>query len=313
MTSNSHLKIAKATIQSAAPIVISGVGGSGTRVIAQILKEIGCYIGSDLNSALDNLWFTLLFKRPKWFLKNHIANSSQIFTAVTIFEKLMFGDKSLTQTEFLILLKAAVEWSIFGNHFGGIGSSGRGMWSFKRLHRMFLSNKLNQNSYNGWGWKEPNTHIYLQYLIDYFPDMKFIHVMRNGLDMAFSRNQTQLNNWGSYFGIDIKSAANALPQLSLEYWVLANEQTIRVGAQLAPQRFLLINYEKLCLNPKIEILRLLDFLTVDTKSININHLQNLPQIPASMGRYKKQNLNLFTEQQINAVRKLGFEVEYSRK
>ena len=45
-----------------APIAIGGVGGSGTRVIASILKEVGIYIGGDLNHANDNLWFTLLFK-----------------------------------------------------------------------------------------------------------------------------------------------------------------------------------------------------------------------------------------------------------
>jgi hypothetical protein len=47
----------------ASPVIIGGVGGSGTRLIAQMLKELGFYLGSDLNSANDNLWFTLLFKR----------------------------------------------------------------------------------------------------------------------------------------------------------------------------------------------------------------------------------------------------------
>jgi hypothetical protein len=45
------------------PVVIGGVGGSGTRLIAQYLKEAGFHIGTDLNNANDNLWFTLLFKR----------------------------------------------------------------------------------------------------------------------------------------------------------------------------------------------------------------------------------------------------------
>ena len=45
------------------PIVIGGVGGSGTRLIAQILKELGYHLGNYLNLSEDNLWFTLLFKR----------------------------------------------------------------------------------------------------------------------------------------------------------------------------------------------------------------------------------------------------------
>lgn len=46
------------------PVAIGGVGGSGTRVFAEILRGFGFYIGDCLNGALDNLWFTLLCKRP---------------------------------------------------------------------------------------------------------------------------------------------------------------------------------------------------------------------------------------------------------
>ena len=46
-----------------APVVIGGVGGSGTRLIAECLKEAGYLMGADMNGANDNLWFTLLFKR----------------------------------------------------------------------------------------------------------------------------------------------------------------------------------------------------------------------------------------------------------
>ena len=49
------------------PVAIGGVGGSGTRLIAQLLREAGFYLGGDLNPALDNRWFTLLFKRPDWY------------------------------------------------------------------------------------------------------------------------------------------------------------------------------------------------------------------------------------------------------
>ena len=47
------------------PVVIGGVGGSGTRLIAQCLNELGFFLGPDLNEANDNLWFTLLFKRTR--------------------------------------------------------------------------------------------------------------------------------------------------------------------------------------------------------------------------------------------------------
>ena len=49
--------------------MIGGVGGSGTRVVAQMMSEAGVYIGDLLNEPNDNLWFTLLFRRP-WLLND---------------------------------------------------------------------------------------------------------------------------------------------------------------------------------------------------------------------------------------------------
>src|SRR5687767_12628130 len=49
--------------QESHPVGIGGIGGSGTRVGAALLQMLDFYIGDDLNQALDNLWFTLLFKR----------------------------------------------------------------------------------------------------------------------------------------------------------------------------------------------------------------------------------------------------------
>ena len=50
-------------LSDAAPVVVGGVGGSGTRVVAQLLIELGFDMGSDLNESLDDLGFTALFKR----------------------------------------------------------------------------------------------------------------------------------------------------------------------------------------------------------------------------------------------------------
>ncbi len=52
-------------VQIETPVAIGGVGGCGTRLIAEMLMRVGFFLGSDLNESLDNLWFTLAFKpRP---------------------------------------------------------------------------------------------------------------------------------------------------------------------------------------------------------------------------------------------------------
>ena len=70
-------------------VVVSGVGGSGTRIIAELLNKMGFYLGNDLNSANDNLLFTLLFKKPKWFMLNSNEKSFEIYKRLNLFKKIM--------------------------------------------------------------------------------------------------------------------------------------------------------------------------------------------------------------------------------
>lgn len=132
--------------------------------------------------------------------------------------------------------------------------------------------------------------------------------MRNGLDMAYSSNQAQLFNWGRIFGLTL-NAVTPLPKLSLQYWIKANERAINLAKELLKERFLLINFDRLCLSPEREIRSLIDFLGIDIKDVQIDDLARIPKIPSSMGRYVKHDISIFTDQEISAVEKLGFEVQ----
>jgi hypothetical protein len=60
------------------PVVIGGLGGSGTRLIAAILQHLEFDMGSDLNRTNDNLAFTLLLKRPElWPIQEHALEIHQ--------------------------------------------------------------------------------------------------------------------------------------------------------------------------------------------------------------------------------------------
>jgi hypothetical protein len=286
------------------PLAVGGVGGSGTRVIAEILIRLGFYMGSDLNSANDNLSFTLLLKRPKWFIKTSVENKSEIFKALSIFEKAMTGCLTPKIKEFNFILRSTIEMAIKGHdHL----HTGRGTWAIERAINILKFKNIDISSYIGWGWKEPNTHIFVDYLINYFSHMRYIHVVRNGLDMAYSSNHGQLFNWGRIFGLTL-NAVTPLPKLSLQYWIKANERAINLAKELLKERFLLINFDRLCLSPEREIISLIDFLEIDTKDVQMDDLARIPKIPSSMGRYEKHDISIFTDQEISAVEKLGFEV-----
>ena len=77
------------------PIIIGGIGGSGTRVIAEILTLLDVYLGRALNKSLDNLWFTALFKRRDLFEKNPEIRKGEIREGLDILTEAMIGRRFL--------------------------------------------------------------------------------------------------------------------------------------------------------------------------------------------------------------------------
>ena len=291
------------------PIAVGGLGGSGTRVIAEILIKLGFYMGSDLNSASDNLLFTLLFKRPKWFMRKSEKRPSEICRGFSIFEKAMTGRLVPEVGELDFVIRAALQMAVKGHdHL----RAGKGMWAIQRAINVLKFGDIDISRYVGWGWKEPNSHIFLEYLAHYFTNLKYIHVIRNGLDMAYSHNQAQLYNWGNIFGIRLNSSMS-LPKSSLKYWIAANERAISLGKELLKERFLLINFDRLCLVPEQEITKLINFLGLSTSDVNMHELVTLPKVPSSMGRYMKNDISIFSKDEIEMVKELGFEVNIMEK
>lgn len=291
---------------SPGPVAIGGVGGSGTRIVAEILIQLGFYLGNDLNPANDNLLFTLIFKRPRWFAAADKKRKTEIFKALTFFEAAMTGNMTLRPADISSLLLTAVKMAVTGHdHL----HSGNGFWPFKRIIGLKNVQGRDLSKYTGWGWKEPNTHIYLEYLCRHFSSLKYIHVVRHGLDMAYSKNQAQMYNWGWMFGVDTPDSDALLPKAALKYWIAANNKTITLGRTLLGDRFYLLNMDELCGYPEKGIQSLMNFLNVDTNNVNMEALKSLPRTPSSAGRYKQYDLNWVGAEEMSELKNLGFGVE----
>src|SRR5579859_5314164 len=156
------------------PVAIGGVGGSGTRLVAQLLREAGFYLGADLNPALDNRWFTLLFKRPDWYQRTRAPGNRAFGDAVEAFVDIMRRGRRGTVAHLPLILRAAVEQSRTGHDPSRFGS---GTWPFKRLATMLQAGRPEPGRFAGWGWKEPNTHLFLPELAAAIPGLRYIHVV----------------------------------------------------------------------------------------------------------------------------------------
>ena len=271
------------------PIAIGGVGGSGTRVVANILQESGIYLGGDLNRALDNLWFTLLFK-----LQNILSISDLEFTTRTdILHAAMTSQRSLTISELALVQELAA-------HDRPIRSTA---WLQDRAQSLIAACQT-EPSDRRWGWKEPNTHLVIDRLQNTLNNIKYIHVARNGLDMAYSANQNQPVLWGlEVLGKEYENT----PRYSLKFWCWAHERILRIGTDMGA-RFLFVNYDRLCVEPEYEIRKILSFIGSSASDELVSNLTHAIIIPKTTGRYKHQPIQNFDESDVRFVKRLGFEV-----
>jgi len=276
-----------------APVVIGGLGGSGTRLIAQCLRELDFFMGSDLNESNDNLLFTLLFKRIEV-----LDQSDQQFQEfLELFLQSMVGDKRFTRRQMDLLQTLA--------------TSARGKLTTRWLRERVEALRHGQaSSGNGglthanWGWKEPSTHVVLDRLRGSIVKLKYIHVARNGLDMAFSANQSQLRLWGKHF---LHRDAEVDPQSSLRYWCAVHRRVLEIGQSMGAD-FLFLNYDDFCTESEAGIKKLCDFLAVDDDDEAHNRLLQLISPPASIGRFKLHDNSMFDEEDVGYVARLGFRI-----
>ncbi len=259
---------------SSAPVAIGGLGGSGTRVVAQLLKELGFFLGADLNESLDNLWFTFLFKRPAILT----ADPAEVEVLIEAFTQRMSSEQRLPES-----VTACVKQLILEDRSPEFTKD----WSEHRAASLLQESPVTCKT--PWGWKEPNTHLLILPLKRVVPSLKYVHVTRNGLDLAFSANQNQLRLWGPHI---IGPACEVSPFYALRYWRMVEERVESIADQLGPD-FLLLNFDKLCVTPEPELSRLLDFVGISATVDQRRQLLCSLRKPPTLGRFRDHDLGQF--------------------
>lgn len=258
-------------------IAIGGVGGSGTRVIADILAQCGYFTGYDLNESSDTLLFTLLFKH-----QSILTYSEDAFDdLVQIFIKIMSTKDALTEDELKLIEKLA--------------SKDRTLHK-KEWLQLRLQHIDNRQNHTQWGWKEPNTHIIIEKLFQRMETLKFVYVYRSGLDMAYSNNQNQLKLWGNIFLNDTNLEIN--PRNSLKYWCSVHKRMLKLQEKFK-DRVLMLHFDELCSKPQKILKDLGEFLSY---SGDILEFESFIKAPSSIGRHKEFSLENFDKEDLEFIR-----------
>ena len=247
------------------PIAIGGAGGSGTRLIAMIIKELGYYIGNDLNPALDNLFFSLLFRR-----KNILLDEREtVNKLIDLLFISLHGEKRFNLQDMEIIRSLS----------SGDRHNFSEEWLKEREHNALQFTGKDKHLLIG--WKEPNTHIVLHRLLDHNKALKYIHVIRNGLDMALSKNQNQLMLWGDCF---LNKPVQKCAIDSLKYWNAMHTRLLNIKKSNG-DRILILNYDKLCSGDLNELEQLFKFIGVQpSRQIKLN-ITGLIKPSETIGRH----------------------------
>ncbi len=272
------------------PVAIGGVGGSGTRLGAALLQILGYYIGDDLGVNLDNLWFTLLFKRRSILL----ADRSEFCDLAGLFFARMSGEAGFSDEQRARVLMLARDDRIqHSRDWLGIRAE------------TFLSRVSSRQRGQPYGWKEPNTSVIIDRLLEIHPDLRYIHFIRHPLDMAFSTNQMQLENWGPVL---LNRDVALEPHQSLTYWCAAHRR-MKAVMQRWPERTISVDFDDFCTDPQMQSVRVANFLDAAIPDHLHAKLRDLvdPGRRGS-GRFKTADLTQFCVDDMNYVRNLGYEV-----
>lgn len=265
---------------------MGGIGGSGTRVVAAILGAFGYYLGDDLNESLDNLWFTLFFRRRSVFLQDE----QSIRRLIQLFIARMSGDVSPTPEDRAVVSRLPLQ------------HSGEFRQALVERANTFLGTETLRRQDQPWGWKEPNTHIIVDKLLLQCPTLQYLHVMRHPLDMAFSANQYQLHLWGPLF---LRRGVAMTPRDSLSYWCAAHRRVLQLAAHW-PGRIRLVNFDALCEMPERHCVELAETLAARPSAAALGQVCKLVRPPASTGRFLQHDLGQFDPVDLSYVRQIGY-------
>lgn len=275
-------------------IAVGAVGGSGTRVVAEILSSANVFMGDDLNDAMDNLVFTRLFRDPSWY---KVTSPKERVGRWKLFCKYMSG-QPLTLRDRYQLLCAVTS----NKHF----KTKRKFWV-----RALTDLPPRSRSHIQWGWKEPNTQIYINEVLANVPSSKYVHVLRNGLDMAFSGNKRQIRSWGWLYDIqfDPTDPAELKAQKMFDYWKLTTKNAMDVKAGRNGDKIYIVRFENLFKDPEKEIRSLLKFCEIQVEEKILQELTRIPNKPSSYLRYLDQDLSFLTMEDRKLLEWVGYPLD----
>jgi Sulfotransferase family len=265
-----------------APLIIGATGGSGTRVLARLARHAGYNLGRHLNDADDALAFRTFHDR---WINRFIAAQDRSVTG-----RISPGRHGDPGEPMPLSQKEGAQMTA----------------DFREAVERHLSRTAAEKETH-WGWKAPRSIYLLPFLHAQCPSLRFIHVLRDGRDMAFSKNQNQLRKHGGQVLSWRERWLNPEAVRSILLWARVNIGAAEFGETRLQEAYLAVRFEDLCAKPVEMTARIMRFLGVDLDAELIARAEIAP--PRSMGRWRRQPsavVSKLEQAAQTALRKFGY-------
>lgn len=256
------------------PIAAGGVGGSGTRVVARILQDLGLFLGADLPGSLDTLWYALLFGRRDVLLDDE----ARLAELAGLFARQMSDPRPLDTAETALVRQLAAE-----------PRHQHDRAALEAWADSFIAHGRTGGPQPSWGWKVPYTFVLIDRLLGLWPELRYVHIVRDGRDMAFSENQNQLGKWGPVY---LNRNVEIAPPDALSYWCAVHRRMERVAARY-PGRVHFLSFEALLAEPRPVVAELCRFVGAEPAPDLVGRLAGRVEPRRSRGRYKDHDISGF--------------------
>ncbi|MBT4180042.1 MAG: sulfotransferase [Euryarchaeota archaeon] len=275
------------------PFVVIGMHRSGTSLVSRILDKSGIMMGKDLQTDHESKFFIQL---NKWIYQNAGAD----WARPKALEELIDYAPARKQVEEYLRIR--------------IASS-----SSKKFSGRNLKNGLFDMD-SKWGWKDPRNGPSLPIWKDIWPEMKIIHVVRHGVDVAASLHSRSLKNWTEDEGrfkkwtkmykwrsskSPIRKGQRAATlSHALEFW--AEQMDVEKKVIQPYENVLEIRYEDLLTSPAVVLKDIWNYIGKETDEKLLREIETMVDYSRAFAYKQNEELSVFAQENKSILEKFGY-------
>jgi hypothetical protein len=227
-----------ARLRQASPIVVIGMHRSGTRLLVEVLDKLGVFMGADRQGDAESVAFMLI-------------NETILHRCGAFWSEPMSAHFMLAQPEVVEQIASSAREALAAQLERYAGPSGR-------------LREAGAEAFPAFGWKDPRNTFTLPVWKEVFPNLRVIHILRHGVDVAASLARRHAQALRAATGESIPSALTVIRDHALGVlssrrgWTLAEALTMweqyvekaRQESAALVERALEVRYEELLLQPE---------------------------------------------------------------